>query len=213
VQPFRAFSGVAAPLFVDDIDTDQIAPASVHSRRLDPDYGGLFFARKRIRADGSEDPEFVLNRGAYRNASILVTGTRFGCGSARESAIWALMGFGIRAIVARSFAEMYRENCLRNGVLTIVLDEAERAAFEAQVVAVAGAAPFTVELADPHIAAPDGRRYGFAIDPAEQIVLLEGTDLVDLTLRQSPAIDAWEAEMQHTRPWLQDVGRSEGMGR
>jgi 3-isopropylmalate dehydratase small subunit len=213
VEPFRAFAGIAAPLLVDDIDTDQIAPASVHSRRLDPDYGALFFARKRVRADGSEDPAFVLNRDAYRSASILVTGTRFGCGSARESAIWALMGFGIRAIVARSFAEMYRENCLRNGVLTIVLAEAERAAFEAQVVAVDGAAPFTVELRDPHIAAPDGRRYDFAIDPSERIVLLEGTDLVDLTLRQSPAIDAWEARMQQSRPWLQDVGRSEGMGR
>jgi 3-isopropylmalate/(R)-2-methylmalate dehydratase small subunit len=213
VEPFRAFSGIAAPLLVDDIDTDQIAPASVHSRRLDPDYGALFFARKRVRADGGEDPAFVLNRGAYRNASILVTGTRFGCGSARESAIWALMGFGIRAIVARSFAEMYRENCLRNGVLTIVLGEAERAAFEAQVVAVDGTAPFTVELRDPHIAAPDGRRYDFAIDPAEQIVLLEGTDVVDLTLRASPAIDAWEQRMRQSRPWLQDVGCSEGMGR
>jgi 3-isopropylmalate/(R)-2-methylmalate dehydratase small subunit len=213
VEPFRAFAGIAAPLLIDDIDTDQIAPASVHSRRLDPDYAALFFARKRLRADGSEDPAFVLNRSAFRQASILVTGTRFGCGSARESAIWALMGFGIRAIVARSFAEMYRENCLRNGVLTIVLGDSERAAFEAQVVAVAGAAPFTVELEDPHIAAPDGRRYGFAFDPAERIVLLEGTDLVDLTLRQSPAIDAWEAGMRESRPWLQDVGRSEGMGR
>jgi 3-isopropylmalate/(R)-2-methylmalate dehydratase small subunit len=213
VEPFRAFAGIAAPLLADDIDTDQIAPASVHSRRLDPDYGALFFARKRVRADGSEDPAFVLNRGAYRNASILVTGTRFGCGSARESAIWALMGFGIRAIVARSFAEMYRENCLRNGVLTIVLDESEQAAFEAHVVAVDGAAEFRVELGDPHIAAPDGRRYDFAIDPAERIVLLEGTDLVDLTLRQSPAIDAWEAGMLQSRPWLQDVGPSEGMGR
>jgi 3-isopropylmalate dehydratase small subunit len=203
VEPFRAFSGIAVPLLVDDVDTDQIAPASVHSRRLDPDYGALFFARKRVRGDGSEDPAFVLNRGAFRNASILVTGTRFGCGSARESAIWALMGFGIRAIVARSFAEMYRENCLRNGVLTIVLAESDRAAFEAQVVAVDGALPFMVELRDPHIAAPDGRRYDFAIDPAERIVLLEGTDLVDLTLRQSPAIDAWEARTQQSRPWLQ----------
>jgi 3-isopropylmalate dehydratase small subunit len=213
MEPFRSFAGIAAPLLVDDIDTDQIAPASVHSRRLDPDYGALFFARKRVRADGSEDPAFVLNRGAYRSASILVTGTRFGCGSARESAIWALMGFGICAIVARSFAEMYRENCLRNGVLTIVLNPAEQAAFEAQVVAVDGAAPFTVDLCDPHVTAPDGRRYEFAIDAAERIVLLEGTDLVDLTLRQSPAIDAWEARMQQSRPWLQDVGHSEGMGR
>jgi 3-isopropylmalate/(R)-2-methylmalate dehydratase small subunit len=212
MEPFRTFSGVAAPLLVDDIDTDQIAPASVDSRRLDPDYGAMFFARKRRRADGSEDPAFVLNREPHRHASILVTGTRFGCGSARESAIWALMGFGIRAIVARSFAEMYRENCLRNGVLPIVLDAADRAAFEADVVAVDGAAPFTVDLRDPHVAGPDGRRYAFTIDPSDRIVLLEGTDLIALTLRHAAAIDAVEARMRESRPWLQDVGRPKGMG-
>jgi 3-isopropylmalate/(R)-2-methylmalate dehydratase small subunit len=206
MDPFRTFSGIAAPLLVDNIDTDQIAPVSDRSRRLDPDYASLFFAGKRRRADGSEDPAFVLNRAAFRGARILVTGARFGCGSARESAIWALKAFGIRAIVARSFAEMYRETCLRNGVLPIVLDASDCAAFEADVTGVDGAAAYTVDLRDPHIGAPNGRRYAYAIDGADRLALLEGTDLVELTLRRSAAIEAWEARTRQRQPWLQDVG-------
>jgi 3-isopropylmalate/(R)-2-methylmalate dehydratase small subunit len=206
VEPFRTFSGVAAPLLIDDVDTDAIAPVSERSRMLEPDYASLFFARKRRLADGGEDPPFVLNQGPYRTASILVTGARFGCGSARESAVWALTAFGIRAIVARSFAEMYRENALRNGVLPIVLPAGDRAAFEADVLAAAGRATFTVGLRDPHVAAPNGRRYAFTIDAADRLALLEGTDLVALTLRQNAAIDAWEARTRREQPWLQDAG-------
>jgi 3-isopropylmalate/(R)-2-methylmalate dehydratase small subunit len=206
VDPFRAFSGVAAPLLIDDIDTDAIAPVSEHSRMLEPDYASLFFARKRRLADGGEDPAFVLNQAPYRAASILVTGARFGCGSARESAVWALTAFGIRAIVARSFAEMYRENALRNGVLPIVLPAADRAAFEADVLAAAGRSAFTVDLRDPHVAAPNGRRYAFTIDAADRLALLEGTDLIALTLRRSADIDAWEARTRRDQPWLQDAG-------
>jgi len=207
MEPFRGFTGVAAPLLIDNIDTDAIAPVSGRSRRLDPDYAALFFARKRWGADGSEDPAFVLNRAPFRAARILVTGTRFGCGSARESAIWALAAFGIRAIVARSFAEMYRENCLRNGVLPIVFDGVDRAEFEADVVDVDGGAEYGVDLRDPHVAAPSGRRYAFAIDAADRLALLEGTDMVELTLRRSTAIEAWEARTRLRQPWLQDVGR------
>jgi 3-isopropylmalate/(R)-2-methylmalate dehydratase small subunit len=205
VRPFRAFRGIAAPLLIDDVDTDQIAPVSAQSRRLDPDYAALFFAGKRRRADGSEDPAFVLNQSPFRSACILVTGARFGCGSARESAIWAPAAFGIRAIVARSFAEMYRENCLRNGVLPIVLDASERAAFEADVVHTAGGAAYAVDLHDPHIAAPSGRRYAFTVAAADRLALLEGTDLVAMTLRCSADITAWEARTRQSRPWLQDV--------
>jgi 3-isopropylmalate/(R)-2-methylmalate dehydratase small subunit len=206
-EPFRTFTGVAAPLLLDNIDTDQIAPVSAGSRQLEPDYAALFFARKRRHADGSEDPAFVLNRAPFRTARILVTGERFGCGSARESAIWALAAFGIRAIVARSFAEMYRDNCVRNGVLPIVLAEGDRAAFEADVVNAGGATEYTVDLRDPHIAAANGRRFAFTIDAADRLALLEGTDLVDLSLRQSAAIDAWEVRTRQRQPWLQDAGR------
>jgi 3-isopropylmalate/(R)-2-methylmalate dehydratase small subunit len=206
MEPFRTVTGVAVPLLIDNIDTDQIAPASDRSRQLDPDYAELFFALKRRRADGSEDPGFVLNRAPFRHAQILVTGARFGCGSAREIAVWALAGFGIRTIVARSFAEQYRENCLRNGILPIVLDAADRSAFEAEVVENDGQAAFTVDLRDSHIAAPSGRRYVFSIDPADRLALLEGTDLVGLTLRQADAIEAWETRTRTRQPWLQDAG-------
>jgi 3-isopropylmalate/(R)-2-methylmalate dehydratase small subunit len=206
MEPFRTVTGVAAPLLFDNIDTDQIAPASDRSRRLDPDYAELFFALKRRRTDGSEDPAFVLNRGPFRNACILVTGSRFGCGSAREIAVWALAGFGIRSIVARSFAEQYRENCLRNGILPVVLDAADQAAFEADVVTVDGTAAFTIDLQDPHVAGPDGRRYAFSIDASDRLALLEGTDLIGVTLRQSDAIAAWEERTRARKPWLQDAG-------
>jgi 3-isopropylmalate/(R)-2-methylmalate dehydratase small subunit len=206
MEPFRTMKAVAAPLLLDNVDTDAIAPASADSRRLDPDYARLFFARKRWRADGSEDPAFVLNRGPFRTAGILVTGERFGCGSARETAVWALQSFGIRCIVARSFAEMYRENCLRNGILPVVLATAEQTAFEDDVVATDGRDAYTIDLHAQEIVAPGGRRFAFAIDPADRLVLLEGADLIALTLRNAESIDAWEAGMRVSQPWLQDAG-------
>ncbi len=206
MEPFGTLHGIAAPLLLDDIDTDAIAPASSDSRRLDPDYAAMFFARKRRRADGSEDPAFVLNRGPFRHTQILVTGTRFGCGSARETAVWSLMAFGIRCIIARSFAEMYRDNCLRNGVLPIVLDASERAAFEAGVVATDGASPYTVDLRAQVVVAPDGREFTFALDPIDRLALLEGTDPIALTLRCEPEIASWEARMLAQPPWLQRPG-------
>lgn len=206
MEPFGTLSAVAAPLLVDNVDTDAIAPASSDSRRLHPDYAAMFFARKRRRADGSEDPDFVLNREPFRDAQILVTGSRFGCGSARESAVWSLTAFGIRCIIARSFAEMYRDNCLRNGVLPIVLDAGEREAFEAGVVATDGAAPYTVDLQAQTVLAPDGRRFAFVFDPVDRLALLEGSDPIALTLRSEPEIAAWETRMLAQQPWLQRTG-------
>jgi 3-isopropylmalate/(R)-2-methylmalate dehydratase small subunit len=206
MEPFRTLHGIAAPFLVDNIDTDAIAPASSDSRRLDPDYAAMFFARKRRRADGSEDPAFVLNRGPFRLAQILVTGNRFGCGSARETAVWSLMAFGIRCIIARSFAEMYRDNCLRNGVLPIVLDASDRGEFEAGVVATDGAAAYTVDLLAQIVVAPGGREFAFALDPIDRLALLEGTDPLELTLRCEPEIAAWEARMLAQQPWLQRAG-------
>jgi len=166
----------------------------------------MFFGRKRFRADGSEDPAFVLNRAPFRHAQILVTGTRFGCGSARETAVWSLTAFGIRCIIARSFAEMYRDNCLRNGVLPIVLGASDGAAFEADVLATDGAAPYTVDLGAQVVVAPGGRQFAFALDPIDRLALLEGTDPIALTLRSEPEIAAWEARMLARQPWLQRAG-------
>src|SRR5580698_10947061 len=123
MQPFTSHTAVAAPLLKDDVNTDQIAPV-LHSRGLKEDYKAMLFYRARQRDDGSEDPDFVLNKPQFRNAGILVTGNNFGAGSSRESAVWSMTANGIRVIVARSFADIYRENCLQNGLLPVVLGSA-----------------------------------------------------------------------------------------
>ncbi len=196
MEAFTILTGVAAPLLVDDVNTDQIAPATP---RFDVDYAELLFARRRA------EPDFVLNREPFRAARILVAGSNFGCGSSRESAVWALAAFGIRCVVARSFAEIFRENCLKNGVLPIVLggDEAER--FERDVVAVNGAAPYTVDLRTQRIAGPDGREIPFEIAPGERDGLLKGLDDIGLTLEYADRIAQWEHRTREDLPWLQHL--------
>src|SRR5438270_5226836 len=145
MQPFTTHAGTAVPLLGDDINTDQIAPVQA-MRSLKPDYKALLFMRARWRDDGSADESFVLNRPQFRNPGILVTGHNFGAGSSREAAVWGMLANNIRVIVARSFADIYRENCLQNGLLPIVLDPRDAAAFVDRVIAVNGTAPFTVDL-------------------------------------------------------------------
>ena len=205
MEPFRTLTGIAAPLLEDDINTDQITP--VH-RDMHPDYAKLLFQRRRFRADGSEEPGFVLNRPQYRNASILVAGRNFGCGSSREGAVWAMLAVGMRCIVARSFADIYRENCLRNGVLPVVLGAAEADAFEAKVLAVDGARPFTVDLAAQRISCPDGTAIAFDIAASDRMVLLEGLDEIGFSLKHLTEIEAWETRMKTQRSWLQTLERT-----
>ena len=123
MQPFTSHTGIAVPLLRDDINTDQIAPVQA-MRNLKPDYKTLLFMRARRRDDGSEDPDFVLNQPQFRNPGILVTGHNFGAGSSREAAVWGMLANNIRVIVAKSFADIYRENCLQNGLLPVVLRRA-----------------------------------------------------------------------------------------
>ena len=130
MQPFTRHTGIAVPLIKDDINTDQIAPVQ-SMRQLKPDYRALLFMRARRRDDGSADPDFVLNKPQFKEPGILVTGHNFGAGSSREAAVWGMLANNIRVIVARSFADIYRENCLQNGLLPIVLAMPEAAAFEA----------------------------------------------------------------------------------
>lgn len=202
MQPFDVLTGTVAPLLVDDVNTDQIAPALVDFR---PDYAAMLFSRRRRRADGSDDPDFVLNKPPFRTARILLAGANFGCGSSRESAVWALAGFGIRCVVARSFADIFHDNCLKNGVLPIVLAPADAAAFEADVLAVDGREPYTVDLRRQRIARAGAPEIPFTIDPAERDALLEGLDDIGLTLEQSAAIAAWEVRMRHDEPWVQTL--------
>src|SRR3954462_2073631 len=142
MQPFTRHTGIAVPLIGDDVNTDQIAPVQA-MRSLKPDYKTLLFMRARRRDDGSENPDFVLNWPQFRTSGILVTGHNFGAGSSREAAVWGMLANGIRVIVARSFADIYRENCLQNGLLPVTLGSQDADAFIARVVAANGAAPFT----------------------------------------------------------------------
>jgi 3-isopropylmalate/(R)-2-methylmalate dehydratase small subunit len=202
MQPFTTHTGVAVPLFKDDVNTDQIAPVQA-MRALKPDYKALLFMRARRRDDGSEDPDFVLNQPQFRQPGMLVSGHNFGAGSSREAAVWGMLANNIRVIVARSFADIYRENCLQNGLLPIVLAPHDADAFEKQVVAVNGAAPFTVDLETQRISCPDSAVFVFDIPPADRMRLLEGLDDIGFTLKHADEIGAFEKRMAAAQPWLQ----------
>ena len=202
MQLFTSHSGIAVPLLKDDINTDQIAPVQA-MRALKPDYKALLFMRARRRDDGGEDPDFVLNQPQFRNPGILVTGHNFGAGSSREAAVWGMLANGIRVIVARSFADIYRENCLQNGLLPVTLAMPDAQAFEARVLAVNGAAPFTVDLTTQRISGPGGPDLAFEIPAADRMRLIEGLDDIGLTLKHTDAIASWERRMATEQPWLQ----------
>lgn len=214
MQPFTSHTGIAAPLIKDGVNTDQIAPI-LHSRGLKEDYRAMLFHRARRREDGSEDPDFVLNKPQFRNAGILVSGENFGAGSSRESAVWSMLANGIRVIVARSFADIYRENCLQNGLLPVVLGAALADQFIARVVAVDGKTPFTVDLVTQRISGLGGPDIAFEIPAADRTRLIEGLDDIGLTLKHGDDIASWEARAQTAQPWLQsarDSRRSEVKG-
>jgi 3-isopropylmalate/(R)-2-methylmalate dehydratase small subunit len=202
MQPFATHTGIAVPLLRDDINTDQIAPVQ-SMRNLKPDYKAVLFMRARRRDDGSEDPDFVLNRPQFRQPGILVTGHNFGAGSSREAAVWGMLANDIRVIVARSFADIYRENCLQNGLLPISLAAADAEAFEQRVVAANGSAPFTVDLTTQRISGPGGHDIAFELPSADRMRLLEGLDDIGLTLKHADEIAHWERRMAATQPWLQ----------
>jgi 3-isopropylmalate dehydratase small subunit len=204
MQPFTTHTGIAAPLLVDDMNTDQIAPF-LRSGSLKDDYKVMLFNRQRFREDGSEISDFVLNKPQFRNAGILVTGNNFGAGSSRESAVWTMLANNIRVIVAKSFADIYRENCLQNGLLPIMLDAAIADAFIARVVTVDGTAPFTVDLVAQRITGPGGPDVSFEIPAADRTRLLEGLDDIGMTMKHVDEIVSFEKQAAKAQPWLQQA--------
>ena len=200
MDKFTILRGTAAPLLVDNINTDQIAPVQF-MRALEPDYQTGLFARWRVDLD----KPFVLDMPRFHRAPILAAGANFGCGSAREVAVWALAAHGVRCIVARNFSEVYRESLIKNGMLPLVLAPADRMAFEQQVLAVDGQSPFEIDLTTQTITCPDGTEITFDIDAGERTALLEGLDDVATTLRHRPLIEAWESRVTTHQPWLQQV--------
>lgn len=200
MQKFTTLSGVAAPLKMINVDTDKIIPKQYLKTIERTGLGKGLFSEMRYDDQGNENPDFVLNQPAYRHAAIMVAGDNFGCGSSREHAPWALMDFGIRCVISTSFADIFYNNCFKNGVLPITVtpeqlellfDDAERGAN----------ATLTVDLETQTIKGPDGGTIHFDLDPFRKHCLLNGLDDVGLTLAKKPQIDRFEAETANTRPW------------
>lgn len=203
-EPFTTWSGTTVPLIEDDVNTDQIAPATA-GPKLGADYANILFQNRMLRPDGLRGETFVLNRPEFAQPAILVSGHNFGCGSSRESAVWALKGVGIRCVVARSFADFFRENCLQNGILPIALASADADAFEKLVIVVNGALPFTADLTRNTISAASGEVFTFTLPAADRMRLLEGLDDIGLTMKHETDIASWEKRTAAARPWQQTI--------
>ncbi|MGH6719634.1 MAG: 3-isopropylmalate dehydratase small subunit [Alphaproteobacteria bacterium] len=201
MDTFTQLSGVAAPLPMINVDTDMIIPKQFLKTIKRTGLGRNLFNDMRYAQDGSEIPTFVLNQPAYRTAKILIAGDNFGCGSSREHAPWALLDFGIRCVIAPSFADIFFNNCFKNGILPVVLPRAVVDGLVAQAEQGTNAI-FTVDLDAQTVSGPDGVAHRFEIDPFRKRCLLEGLDDVGLTLRKKAAIDAFEARQRAAEPWL-----------
>ena len=201
MRKFTTLTGVAAPLPMVNIDTDKIIPKQYLKTIQRSGLGKGLFDEMRYDADGSEIPDFVLNQPAYRQAKILVAGENFGCGSSREHAPWALLDFGITCIIASDFADIFYNNCFKNGVLPIKLDQKlvdvlmEDAKNGANAV-------FTIDLEKQLISRPDGQTVSFELDAFRKHCLLNGLDDIGLTLEKAPAIQSYEDKQRLSQPWL-----------
>ena len=201
MQKFTTLRGVAAPLPMINVDTDMIIPKQFLKTIKRTGLGKNLFDELRYNPDGSEKPEFVLNRPAYRKAQVLVAGENFGCGSSREHAPWALLDFGIRCVIAPSFADIFYNNCFKNGILPIALPKAEVAKLMDDAERGSNAI-LAVDLEKQEITGPDGGRIRFEIEPFRKRCLLEGLDDIGLTLQKQAAIDSFETKARLERPWL-----------
>lgn len=205
MQPFRCHRGLVAPLLRRDIDTDQIIPKQFLKSIERTGFGQYLFHDWRTGPDGTPDAGFVLNEPRYRDASILITGANFGCGSSREHAAWALEDRGFRAVIAPSFADIFRGNAVRNGVLPVVLPEATVTAIGAR----AAAAPYTLTVDLEHRRVSDGSNLDepFDIDEAARRQLLEGLDDIGLILRYDDAIGQFERRSPQARRFAASPAR------
>jgi 3-isopropylmalate/(R)-2-methylmalate dehydratase small subunit len=202
-KPFTQLTSVAAPILRSNIDTDVIIRIErLVGNSVRGTLGKWAFGSLRYLADGSENPEFILNREPYRQAEVLVTGPNFGCGSSREGAVWSLQELGIRALIGSSFGDIFFTNCFQNGILPIVVDKAIVDGLAAEIEATQGAGRIGIDLREQTITAPSGKQHRFEIDPRRRGGLLEGLDEVALTLRRDDEIRAFQAADRAARPWI-----------
>lgn len=204
MQKFQVHQGVAAPLMRNNVDTDAIIPSREMKRVSRTGLGeGLFAAWRYTLPGGREpDPDFILNQPDYSGTSILLSGSNFGCGSSREHAVWALAEYGIRAIIAGSFGSIFYSNCIRNGVLPIMLAENEVEALAADVENDPQGRPLLIDLPAQRIATADDQAFAFSIQEAHKHMLLEGLDGIALTLDHEQHISEFERRDRQHRPWI-----------
>ena len=201
MQKFTKLTGVAAPMDAINVDTDQIIP-KLHLRTIKrTGLGKVLFDELRFNPDGTEKPGFVLNREPYRNAEVLVAGDNFGCGSSREHAPWALLDFGIRCIISTSFADIFYNNCFKNGILPITVSADELQALMADASDRENPV-LTVDLHAQEITRPNGATVRFQIDEFRRECLLDGLDDIGLTMQKVEMIDAFEKTQRERQPWL-----------
>ena len=200
MDKFTTLTGIAAPMPLVNIDTDMIIPKQFLKTIQRSGLGKNLFDEMRYDREGNEVADFVLNQPAYRNAEILVAGDNFGCGSSREHAPWALLDFGIRCVISTSFADIFYNNCFKNGILPIVMPA------EAVATLMSGArrganARITVDLENQTVTTSDGEEFAFDVDPHRKHCLINGLDDIGLTMEKAAAIDSYEARTQTLRPW------------
>lgn len=200
MTPFTTLTGIAAPMPLVNIDTDMIIPKQFLKTIARTGLGKNLFDEMRYTQDGAEIADFVLNQPAYRRAEIIIAGDNFGCGSSREHAPWALLDFGIRCVISTSFADIFYNNCFKNGILPIVMPQ------EVVDVLMADAkkgenARQTVDLTAQTVTTSDGQTFPFEVDAHRKHCLLNGLDDIGLTLEKASAIDAFEARQATSRPW------------
>ncbi len=201
MEAFASVTATAVPLDAVNIDTDRVIPARFLHRPRGPEYAGLLFHDIRFDEDGRERADFIMNQPAFREARILVAADNFGCGSSREHAVWALAAYGIRAVIAPSFGDIFFNNCFKVGVLPVVVPAETAATLRRQLHAMPGAS-ITVDLETQTVTGPDGSRIPFTVDPFRRQGLLRGEDEIALTLGHEAAIAAFERRHAVEEPWL-----------
>jgi 3-isopropylmalate dehydratase/3-isopropylmalate/(R)-2-methylmalate dehydratase small subunit len=203
MQAFTRLDAKAAPLPLANIDTDQIIPKQFLKTVEREGLGRGLFYDFRFDEQGREKPDFVLNRPEYKGAGVLVTGDNFGCGSSREHAPWALMDFGVRCVIATSFADIFYNNCFQNGLLPVVLkaEEVQQLTDEAR----GGNHVVSVDLEQQSVTSPSGKVFHFEIDAKRKEKMLKGLDAIGETLQKAQSIDVYEMKRALAQPWLEDA--------
>lgn len=200
-ERFRSFTGIAAPLPVDNVDTNQLCPTRFNKQPHGPAFAEILFHDQRFEPDGAEKTDFVLNQDPYRNAEVLVAGRNFGCGSSRESAVIGLAYFGIRCVIAPSFGDIFFNNCFRHGVLPVRLPASAVDELLGQLDGKRGAR-IGVDLERQIVTAPDGETHAFDIHPLRKRFLAEGVDEIDVTLEYRTEIESFETGRRRAMPWV-----------